>query len=179
LTQYLIYLNIRPVASPDPARVHRAIASLQRLTELFGERRRQLADEVGLSEAQWRVLEEISGESFMPSMFARRRDRTAAAVSRTLRQLLERRLVTVEIAETDARQRVYRLTREGRRVLARLRVSRERAIAASWARLSGAELERFIDFAESLCGALESYAADRRARRREGRRVDSRPPRSA
>ena len=71
-------------------RIHRAIASLQRLADVFRERRRQLAREVGLSEAQWRMLEEVADDGFMPSMFARRRDCTPAAVSRTLRQLLDR-----------------------------------------------------------------------------------------
>ena len=68
----------------------RAIASLQRLAEAFAERRRQLAAEAELTETQWRVLEGIGGEGFLPSMFARQRDVSAAAVSRTLRQLLER-----------------------------------------------------------------------------------------
>jgi len=141
-------------ASPE---IHGAIRSLQRLTDLFRERRRQLAREVDLSEAQWRLLEEIAGEAFMPSMFARRNDCTPAAVSRTLRQLLERDLVAVSISPDDARQRVYRLTAGGRRVLRRLNRSRERAIAAIWEQFSPAELARFARFASALCDGLESY----------------------
>ena len=56
--------------------VHRAIEALQRLSELFLGRRRQLAREAGLTESQWRLLEELADEDFMPSLFARRRDCT-------------------------------------------------------------------------------------------------------
>lgn len=140
-------------------RIHKAIGSLQRLTDVFRERRRQLAEAVDLSEAQWRLLEEIAGEAFMPSMFARQRDCTPAAVSRTLRGLLERGLVSVAIAEDDGRQRVYRLTSAGRRVLRRLHARRERAIAVTWARHSGEDLECFASLAEELSAELESLAA--------------------
>ena len=44
-------------------RIDAAIAALQRLSELFLERRRQLAAEVGISEAEWRLLEEIAAET--------------------------------------------------------------------------------------------------------------------
>lgn len=144
---------------PSPE-IHTAIRSLQRLTDLFRERRRQLAREVDLSEAQWRLLEEIAGDEFMPSMFARRHDYKPAAVSRTLRQLLDRDFVAVSISQEDARQRVYRLTASGRRVLRRLNANRERAIAAIWEQFSPAELERFNRFASALCDGLERY--DRR-----------------
>ena len=50
-----------------------AIANLQRLADTFAERRRQLAAGIDLTEAQWRVLEEIEDEDFLPSLFARRR----------------------------------------------------------------------------------------------------------
>lgn len=138
--------------------IHRAISSLQRLTDVFRERRQQLAAEMDLSESQWRVLEEIDGEGFMPSMFARRRDCTPAAVSRTLRQLLQRRLVSVAISEGDARQRIYRLTTGGRNALRRLGRSRQRAIAATWDQFSETEVEQFTHFAETLSAELETYA---------------------
>jgi len=137
--------------------IHRAIRSLQRLTDLFRERRRQLARAVDLSEAQWRVLEEIGDDEFMPSLFARRQDCAPAAVSRTLRQLLDRGMVAVSIARDDARQRVYRLTPSGRRTLRRLNTSRERAIAAIWEQFSAAELEEFIRFASALGDGLEEF----------------------
>ena len=72
--------------------IHDAIAVLQRLSDLFGERREQIAREAGLSVSQWRVLEEISTEHFMPTMFAQRRAITAAAVSKLVRGMLERKL---------------------------------------------------------------------------------------
>jgi len=56
---------------PDP--LPAAVAALQRLADVFAERREQLAHSAGLSEAQWRVLEEIASEDFMPSLFARAR----------------------------------------------------------------------------------------------------------
>ena len=95
--------------------MHSAIAGLQQLSELFEERRQQLAREAGLSVAQWRVLEEIAQASFMPSLFARRRAKTPAAVSKTLRPLIERDLVRVSVSATDGRQRDYALSPAGRR----------------------------------------------------------------
>jgi DNA-binding MarR family transcriptional regulator len=147
-----------PKTTPE---IHRAIRSLQRLTDLFSERRRQLAHDALLSEAQWRLLEEIAGDDFMPSMFARRQDCAPAAVSRTLRQLLERELVAVSISPRDARQRVYRLTAAGRRALRRLKASRERAIAEIWADFSADELAEFTRFASVLGDGLEAYRREK------------------
>jgi len=135
----------------------RSIESLQRLSELFRERRLQLARQVGLSEVQWRVLEEIAGENFMPSMFARRRERAPAAVSRTLRQLLDRSLVSAEISSDDARQRDYRLTAAGRELLADLEKRRERAIGSIWSEFSVDKLEGFRRFSDELSERLEAY----------------------
>ncbi len=134
-----------------------SIASLQRLSELFRERRLLLASQVGISEVQWRVLEEIAGENFIPSMFARRRERTPAAVSRTLRALLERSLVSVEISGADARQRDYRLTAAGRELLDDLEERRERAIGSIWSEFTTEELEGFRRFSDELSARLEAY----------------------
>jgi len=147
------------------ASIHRAIQGLQRLAELFAERRRQLAREAGLSEGEWQVLEEIAGERFMPSLFARRRSVSPAAVSRTLRALKARGCVRDAIAPRDARRRAYRLTAEGRRALARLQASRARAIEAIWAPLPAGELVRFGRFASELADRLEAYAGRRAAAR--------------
>ncbi len=76
--------------SQSGERIHEAIGHLGRLSELFQKRRVQLAESVGLTEHQWGVLEEIALDHFMPSMFARQRESSAAAVSKTLRQLLSR-----------------------------------------------------------------------------------------
>ena len=97
--------------------LERAISGLQRLADDFAERREQLASEAGLTPGQWRVLEEISTDEFMPSLFARRRAQSPAAVSKTLRQLAEAGLVEASIGRADARRRRYALTARGRRML--------------------------------------------------------------
>ena len=79
-------------------------------------------------------------------------------MSRTLRGLLERELVSVDISAADARQRVYRLTEAGRRVLDGLRASRERAIASVWAGFEDEALAGFVRFSRALGDGLESYA---------------------
>jgi len=135
-----------------------AIARLQRLAELFHLRRGQLARECGLTEAQWRVLEEIATEHFMPSMFARTSESSPPAVSRLIRQLMDRDLVSVSVATTDGRQRRYALTATGRRLLARLRAARARAIDAVWMDLPSAQLDDFVRFSDVLIPRLEAYA---------------------
>lgn len=147
--------------APRRPEIHRAIAALQRLADAFAVRRRQLAGGAELTEAEWRVLEEIAGEGFMPSMFARRRDCSPAAVSRSLRGLLEKGLVAVSIARGDARQREYRLTRKGRDALRRLARERERAIESVWREFDPRDLEGFERFAHALSERLESYAERR------------------
>ena len=149
--------------------IHQAIAALQRLSELFALRRAQLAGDAGLTESQWRLLEEIADEAFMPSMFARRRDCTPAAISRGLRALQDRGWVTAEIASGDARQRRYRLTAEGRRVLERLRRGRERAITAVWDGFDAASLRGFVAFSDELADHLDAYAKQRGAKRAKQR----------
>ena len=72
---------------------------MQRLAEVFQLRRAQRARDAGLTEAQYQVLEEVGSRSFMPSLFARRRESSAAAVSKVLRTLLDAGLVdSVELA---------------------------------------------------------------------------------
>jgi DNA-binding MarR family transcriptional regulator len=145
-------------ASTPASSVSGAIESLQRLTEAFVLRREQLARSVGLTEAQWRVVEEISTEHFMPSMFARRRECSSAAVSKILRQLLDRELIRVSIRKRDARQRAYSLTAAGKRLVGRLRKKRVQAIDAVWQDLSRRDLNRFAAFSDELAIRLESYA---------------------
>ena len=72
------------------ALAYEAIRVLQELADVFEKRRQQLAAEAGVSDLQWRVLEQVAEEDFMPSLFARSRSQSPAGVSRTLRQLLER-----------------------------------------------------------------------------------------
>jgi len=135
-----------------------AIAALQRVAELFSERRLQLARESGITETQWQVLEEVDDESFMPSMFARRRSCTPAAVSRTLKRLLERDLVRARIGASDGRQRVYRLTPKGRRVLEELTARRQQAIDSIWSPIRRTELRNFTRLANDLADRLQDYS---------------------
>jgi len=137
---------------------HAAIEKLSRLTDLFLERREQLASRAGLTDAQWQVLEEISTENFMPSMFARDRDSSRASVSKVIRQLLDRGLVRVAVSAKDGRQRDYALTPAGKAALSGLRAEREKAIAAIWLQLDPKELRRFNEFAGDLIGRIERYA---------------------
>lgn len=148
-------------------RAHAAIASLQRLTELFQHRRVRLARSVGLSEQQWRVLEEISTEHFMPSLFARARESSAAAVSKILRQLIDKGLITAAISGEDARQRDYALTPAGGETIARLREARARAIESIWLEIPNSRLEVFRQVSEELISSIETFdgADDPRAPR--------------
>jgi DNA-binding MarR family transcriptional regulator len=144
-------------AAPDLTRVHRAIACLGRLADAFRRRREQLASSVGLSDGQWGVLEEIAREHFMPSMFAKNRDSSAAAVSKTLRQLLDKDLVSVTLSKSDGRQRDYVLTAKGKRIMQALREERELAIEKIWLKLDPHLVESFVSFGTQLSEHLEQY----------------------
>ena len=97
--------------------IHEAIECLGRLTEVYGQRRQNLAEQVGLTEQQWFVLDEIENEAFMPSLFARRRESSAAAVSKILRQLQDKELVVVSVRPNDGRQRHYELSPLGKQTM--------------------------------------------------------------
>lgn len=139
-------------------RIHEAIEQLAMLVEVFERRRDTLAAEAGVTVEQWRVLEEIGARRFMPSMFARRRESSAAAVSRILRQLLDANLVSVAISQNDGRNREYRLTAAGERALADLKRSREAAIESVWMSQDAAEIESFTEFGRKLVQAIEEYS---------------------
>src|SRR5262245_18290006 len=125
------------------AGVHEAIGRLQRLAELFHQRRAQLAQGAGLTEAQWEVLERIASEHFMPSLFAPRGAGTAPALSRIIRRLRTKKLITVSISDVDGRQRHYQLTPRGQKTLNALRATRSRAIDAIWMHLDPLALAVF------------------------------------
>src|SRR5262245_31058095 len=146
-------------AAAELETIHQSIAQVQRLAELFQQRRQQLARSVGLSEQQWRVLEEISTERFIPSLFARSRESSAAAVSKVLRQLLDRELVRVSVSQADGRQRQYELSAKGQRTLERLSRERQRAIDAIWSDLPADELRRFNRLSAEIIARIERYAA--------------------
>jgi DNA-binding MarR family transcriptional regulator len=137
--------------------VHAAIACLQRLTELFNKRRSQLASEAGITEQQWLVLERISQDHFIPSLFARERDSSAAAVSKIIRQLVDKGLIEVGFSREDARQREYTLTKAGEQLMSELRRLREQAIDHIWMKLDHADLKRFCRFGDRLKEAIEQY----------------------
>ena len=144
---------------PDVDAVHDAIGQLQRLADLFRVRRGQLASGAGLSEQQWQVLEQIgANDGFLPSLFARSRERSAPAVSRVLRQLQDKGLVTASVGDTDARHRKYALTARGRRVLDTLGASRREAIDAVWMDLDPKALAAFTRFSHELARRLEAWA---------------------
>ena len=147
----------QPTVAPNLARVHQAIACLGRLVDAFRRRREQLALSVGLTDGQWGVLEEISREHFMPSMFAKTRDSSAAAVSKTLRQLLDKDLVSVTLSKSDGRQRAYVLTAKGKRIMQTLRKEREVAIQKIWLRLDAHLVESFVTFGTQLSEQMEEY----------------------
>ena len=140
------------------ADAHDAIECLGRLAELYAERRAQLARSVGLTDQQWGVLEEIATEHFMPSLFARRRESSAAAVSKILRQLVDKGLVVAAIGKDDARQRTFSLTARGKRVMEELRERRQDAIRQVWLPLDQAGVVAFTDFGKELIERLERYA---------------------
>ena len=112
-----------------------------------------------LSDQQWGVLEEIATEHFMPSLFARRRDSSPAAVSKILRQLVDKGLVVATIAKVDARQRNYALTAKGKRTMELLREAREAAIRDVWLGLEAAGMRAFTAFGKQLIERLEQYAS--------------------
>jgi DNA-binding MarR family transcriptional regulator len=104
------------------------------------------------------VLDEVGSRSFMPSLFARRRESSAAAVSKVLRTLLDAGLVAAEIGAEDGRRRRYRVTNAGARVLETVEASRRRAIDAVWKDLDPADLRGFARFSDRLAERLEAYA---------------------
>jgi DNA-binding MarR family transcriptional regulator len=140
------------------ADIETAIGSLGRLVDLFQQRRAQLARGVGLTVQQWRVLEEVSTEHFLPSLFARERECTPAAISKILRQLLGKGLIRAAISSKDGRQRCYQLTGEGCGAIEQLRGKRRRAIRAIWSDLPSEEVTRFARFAGELGDRLERFA---------------------
>jgi DNA-binding MarR family transcriptional regulator len=146
-----------------------AIAALQRLADAFARRRGQLARGAGLSEEQWRVLDEIAAEDFMPSMFARRKAKSPAAVSKVIRQLLDRKLIEASISREDARQRRYALTARGRQTMELVRQDRQRALDRVWSGIAPRELAAFTRFAGDLAERLEAHERAETRRKDESR----------
>lgn len=144
-----------------------ALAAVQRLSDAFARRRAQLARGAELTEAQWRVLERIAAEDFMPSLFARRQEQTPAAVSKVIRQLLDRGLVEVAISAADARQRTYTLTASGERTMETVRQDRQRAVERVWSDLDERALRSFARFADGLAERMEAHERAETGRKSE------------
>ena len=104
------------------------------------------------------MLEEISSEHFMPSLFAKQRESSAAAVSKILRQLLGKDLVSVRLGARDGRQRRYELTAKGKRCIEGLRREREAAIRSVWNGFDSGDLDAFTHFGTRLAQRLTHYA---------------------
>lgn len=134
------------------------IKVLGTLAGLFDERRKQLAESVGLSVQQWSMLEVIQTEHFMPSLFAQEQDRSPAAVSKILRQLSNKELITASVSSVDGRQRNYVVTAKGNATLSALRAKREEAIEQVWLDLSHTELDQFETLGERIAGKLRIIA---------------------
>lgn len=164
LVNYWLVADIETSGEQPVELVHQSIARLQRLSDLFVARREELARRVGLTEQQWRVLEEISTEHFIPSMFARSQDSSAAAVSKVLRQLLDKDLVRVSISENDGRQRAYELSPAGKRAMTRLRRLRQDAIEEVWLALPHADLARWSELSLELIERIQQHAERENAR---------------
>lgn len=145
--------------NPSPL-VLEAIAQLQRLSDVFTRRRAELARRVGLSEQQWRVMEEIATEHFMPSMFANTRDSSPAAVSKVLRQLLDKGLIASSVSASDGRKRKYELTDAGQQCMRELRAHRNRAIDGIWQPIPAQDLKQFNSFAQTLIERIERFTDD-------------------
>ncbi len=153
--------------SDEPLRA--ALSALQRLSDAFARRRGQLARGAGLTEAQWRVLEQIAAEDFMPSLFARRLEQTPAAISKLIRQLLDRGLVEVSISSGDARQRNYALSAVGRQTMETVRQDRQRAVERIWSGLDARALTVFAGFAGNLAERMEAHELAEKRRKGENK----------
>ena len=138
--------------------VYEAIAMLNRLTSLFQRRRAELAAQVGLTEQQWLVMEQISTRHFIPSLFADERESSRPAVSRIIRQLMDKGVLTATLDPNDGRQRLYALTALGEKKMARLRTLREKVIDRIWMTLDADALGQFSEFSGELVEAIENYS---------------------
>ena len=141
--------------SEEPLRA--ALEALQRMSDAFARRRSQLARGADLTEAQWRVLEQIAAEDFMPSLFARRQAQTSAAVSKIIRQLLDLGLVDVSISPGDARKRRYALSAKGNQTMEIVRQDRQRAVERIWSGLDARALAAFARFGGDLAERMEAH----------------------
>jgi len=121
------------------------------LAEIF-ERRRRCLRATRITIEQWRVLEEISTEHFIPSMFARsQRQARRRRYSKILRQLLDSGLVSAAIGRDGPQESELQADRERTSHAAgSARRRRQAAIEAVWTGFSRDELASFSTFASKL-----------------------------
>ena len=135
------------------------------LAEIFERRREVLARDAGITIEQWRVLEEISTEHFIPvDVRAQPRQLGRCGFENTA-PTARRGLVSAAIGRDDRRNRSYKLTAKGHRTLAELRASRQAAIEAIWTGFSRDELAAFSTFAIKLSDRIERYSRGKNGRR--------------
>ena len=167
MTQQITVRGVGPLRRTESVRSHREPpAADHRPREHHRQRARtrpsvadHLFQSAGLSDQQWAVLEEVSSDHFMPSMFAKSRESSAAAVSKILRQLVDKELIVGRVDTTDARQRRYELTAQGKKTMLSLRKNRERAVEAIWMPLPTKELDAFTRFGTRITESMENYAS--------------------
>jgi DNA-binding MarR family transcriptional regulator len=92
-------------------------------------------------------------------MFAQSEATSRAAVSKVIRQLLDRGLIQVAISAVDGRQRDYALTADGQATLSKLRAEREKAIEGIWLPLDPDAVSHFSNFADELITRIQRHAA--------------------
>jgi len=168
LARILTLVNIIPVKVIRPEKPTKesekaqlalaAVEVLGRLAALFDERRRQLAEGAGLTVVQWQALEQVQHEHFMPTMFAAQRSSSTAAVSKVLRQLVDKGLIVASLSEKDGRQRDYKVTEQGEQILAYVREQRKRAISEIWLKLGHEDLGQFISIGGQIAERLDEWA---------------------
>jgi DNA-binding MarR family transcriptional regulator len=157
---------VAPPESPERFAALEAVRTLGRLVTVFAERRKQLAESVGLTDQQWQALEEVHEEHFMPTLFAQKRETSAAAVSKILRQLTDKGLILPRVAKHDGRQRAYALTEHGAALLEQLRKEREAVITSVWMGYPRTTLAEFSAFGNDLATRLEALVELRKSARR-------------
>jgi DNA-binding MarR family transcriptional regulator len=78
-------------------------------------------------------------------------------VSKIIRQLIDKSLISVLVSKDDGRQRKYTLTGKGKRVMDELRAQREQAIDAIWLQLGRDQVLAFTSIGDDIATRLEGY----------------------
>jgi DNA-binding MarR family transcriptional regulator len=84
-------------------------------------------------------------------------------VSKILRQLTDKGIIVAGISEKDARQRDYTVTPLGKKLLARVRKERQRAIDEVWRKFDDKRLALFQSVGGELALRLDAWAKANRS----------------